>query len=66
MTERTPRIKRRVERRPKRGRIIVHVSEPGPVVIDQGTRADEIEAPAGSTIERPKVDTGKANTVGFA
>lgn len=48
------RVVRPMERRRKRPRLLIHVAQPGVVVINQGTREDVIDAPPGSRIERPK------------
>jgi len=59
--EREKRVKRPIERRRNRPRIIVTVTEPGQVIIDQGTREDSIDAPPGSKIERPALTKAAAN-----
>lgn len=60
------RVRRPMERRRKRGQVVITVTEPGQIVIHQGTREDTIDAPPGSTIERPHVDAANAGKVGFA
>lgn len=49
----TKRAQLKAERRRTRPRLIIHVTEPGTLVIDQGKRVDHIDAPPGTVIERP-------------
>lgn len=48
------RARLKAERRRTRSRVILHVAEPGIIVIDQGKRSDAIDAPPGTVIERPR------------
>lgn len=47
------RVTRPISRRKARPRIVITVTEPGQIVIDQGKREDQIDAPPGTTIDRP-------------
>lgn len=51
--EQPRRARLKAERRRTRPRVVLHVLVPGIIVIDQGKRTDEIEAPPGTVIERP-------------
>jgi hypothetical protein len=53
----TRRVRRRAKRRKAQPVIVIHVTRPGRIVIEHGTREDAIDAPEGTTIERPKVLT---------
>lgn len=57
----TKRVVRPMERRKKRPRIVIDVSEPGQIIIDQGTREDTIDAPPGTVIARPRTDERAAS-----
>jgi hypothetical protein len=48
------RAKLKAERRRHRPRYMIHVAGPGTIIIDQGKRSDEIDAPFGTVIERPR------------
>lgn len=50
------RTVRPVNRRKQRGRVLIRVTEPGVIVIDQGKHLDMIDAPPGSIIERPRAE----------
>lgn len=46
------RAQLKADRRKQKPRLYLHVTQPGVIVIDQGKRTDDLDAPPGSVIVR--------------